>query len=178
MNSLFKKLHIITNIAIIAVSVLLGYVIIKYFILNPPEARKSVSQSKSPIKVGTKMSLAEVDWQKNDRTVVLVLSPTCHYCSESAPFYSRLSQVLSAQKSASLVALFSKGTGDGPSYLHNLGVSVNEVKQVAFDTLGVRGTPTLIIADKGGEVVGVWFGKLSSAEEEGILKQLQAAPAS
>ncbi len=178
MNNLFKRVHIIANIAIIAVSILLGYVIIKYFILNPPNSNRSVRQSNASIKVGTKLSLPEVDWQKNGRTVLLFLSPTCHYCSESGPFYSKLSEVLLTQKSASLVALFPKDVNEGPSYLHNLGVSVNEVKQVAFDTLGVKGTPTIIIADKGGEVVGVWFGKLSSAEEEGILKQLQTAPAS
>jgi hypothetical protein len=176
MNNLFKRLHIITNLAIIAVSVLLGYVIIKDFILNPPSASRS-RQSKASIKVGTKLSLPEIDWQKNGRTVLLVLSPTCRYCKESGPFYSKLSQVLSSQRSASLVALFPMNTNDGPSYLHDLGVSVNEVKQVAFDALGVRGTPTIIIADKGGEVVGVWFGKLRSDEEEGILRQLQAAPA-
>ncbi|MCU1267272.1 MAG: hypothetical protein JWM21_3590 [Acidobacteria bacterium] len=177
MNNAFKRLHVITNIAILAVCLLLGYVIVKNFILNPPNASKSAGRSKDPIKVGTKLSLPEVDWQKNGRTVLLVLSPTCHFCRESGPFYSKLSEVLLSQKSASLVALFPREVSEGPSYLQTLGISVNEVKQVAFDKLGVKGTPTLIIADKGGEVVGVWFGKLSSAEEEVVLKQLQAAPA-
>jgi thioredoxin-related protein len=164
-------------VAIIAVSILLGYVIVKYFILNPPNVNKSVRQSKDTIKVGTKLTLQEIDWQKNGRTVLLVLSPTCRYCTESGPFYSKLSQVLSTQKSATLVAVLPKGLNDAPGYLRNLGVSVNEIKQVAFDTLGVKGTPTIIIADKGGEVVGVWFGQLSSDDEEGVLRQLQAAPA-
>jgi hypothetical protein len=172
-QNLFRRLQTLANIAIISVSILLAYVIIKNFILNPPNS----SRSKSTITVGTKVPMSEIDWQKNGRTVLLVLSPTCHFCTESGPFYGKLSQLISTQKTASLVALFPKNINDGPAYLQSLGVSVNEIKQVAFDTLGVKGTPTIIIADKSGEVVGVWFGKLSSDQEELILKQLQIAPA-
>jgi|KBSSwiStaDraftv2_1062776.scaffolds.fasta_scaffold190740_1 hypothetical protein len=173
MDTLLKRLQTVANIAIICVSILLAYVIIKNFILNPPNSKSA----KASIKVGSKVPLSEIDWQKNGRTVLLVLSPTCRFCNESGPFYSKLSQMLSTQKTAALVAVFPKNINDGPAYLQNMGVSVNEVKQAALDTLGVKGTPTVIIADKGGEVVGVWFGKLSSDQEEVILKQLQAAPA-
>ena len=170
-QNLYRRVHTLANIAIIGVSLLLAYVIIKNFILNPPNG----SKSKASIKVGMKVPVSQIDWQKNGRTVLLVLSPSCRFCSESGPFYSKLSQQLSTQKTATLVALFPTSINDGAAYLSKLGVSVNEIKQVAFDTLGVKGTPTIIIADKGGEVVGVWFGKLSSDQEELILKQLQAA---
>jgi thioredoxin-related protein len=177
MSNLLNKLNTVASIAVIIVAVLLGYVLVKDFILQPNRTRESRSTEDS-IKVGTKLSLPDVNWQQNGRTVFLALKPNCPYCNASVPFYRKLSQALVTEKSGSLVALFPKAVSDGPGYLNSSGVVVNEVKQVTFETLGIKGTPTIIIADKDGSVVGYWFGQLSSAKEEEVLKQLRAGPAS
>jgi len=176
MNNLISKLQTVANIAVIIVAILLGYVLIKNFILQPNRIKVN-GQTQDLIKVGTKLSLTDVNWQQNGRTVLLAIKPDCPYCNASIPFYRKLSQALVTQKSGSLVALFPKTVSDGPSYLNSSGVAVNEVKQVAFDTLGIKGTPTIIIADKDGAVVGFWFGQLTSAKEEEVLRQL-LSPAS
>ncbi len=40
--------------------------------------------------VGAKINLSGVDWSKSERNLVLALSTTCHFCSESAGFYQKL----------------------------------------------------------------------------------------
>ena len=93
---MIKKLEILANICVVITSVVLCSVLIKKYVLSStkPEAPVEAVQSKPPassasrrpsIQAGTKITLPGIDWSKSTRTVVLALSTTCHFCSESAP---------------------------------------------------------------------------------------------
>src|SRR3977135_661859 len=160
-SAVIKKLEIRANIAVIITSVVLCSVLVKKYFFSPTKQEASVEAAASkspasnvsqrrPILVGTKISLAGIDWSKSTRTVVLALSTTCHFCSESAPFYQELQQ--QKQNGVSLVAVFPQPVEDSRNYLNKLGVSITAVVQGSLASVGVSGTPTLLLIDTQGSV--------------------------
>jgi hypothetical protein len=183
-----KKLEVLANIAVIITSVVLCSVLVKkhFFSAAKQEASVEAAQAKSPasnasrrpsIQPGTKISLPGIDWSKSTSTVVLALSTTCHFCSESAPFYQKLQQQkqkLQQQKpnNVRLVAVFPQPVEDSRNYLNRLGVTVSDVVQSSLASVGVSGTPTLLLIDNEGSVTDSWVGRLSDSEVARIIAQI------
>lgn len=167
MDNLTKKTELLANVAIIVVAVLLGSVLVKRYLL--PQAPSPQAQSR--IQPGTKLLVPGVEWDKNNRTLLLVLSTSCHFCTESAPFYQRLAEEKAKRGGVSLVAVLPQSVGESQKYLQNLGVSVDDIKQAGLDAVQVRGTPTLIMADQTGAVVESWVGKLPAEAEAEVLNR-------
>jgi len=168
MSNLYKRVELLANVAIIAVALVLGGVLVKRYLLTspPPPARESL------IKPGTSVPLGDYDWAASDKTLVLVLSTECRYCTESAPFYRRLAERRAGGGKSRLVAVLPQPVGDAEKYLGGLRVKVDEVRQLRPGQLGASGTPTLILADNSGKVVDVWVGKLPAEREADVLGKL------
>ena len=172
-NGFFKKTELLANIAIIIVALLLGGVLVKRYFLKGDEA--APARNTDPrIPAGTKAALSGVDWAGNGQTLLLVLSRDCHFCTESAPFYQRLTRETAGRADVHLVAVFPQEVAEGRKYLDNLGIPISEVRQAAPGSTGAGGTPTLILVDTNGVVKNSWVGKLSAPEESEILTQLGA----
>lgn len=167
-SSLYKKIELLSNIAIIIVALLLGVVLVKHYLFNPPGSAdvKSVS-------AGTKLSMPDMDWGKSRQTLLLVVSQGCHFCSESVPFYQRLAREAEGRDDIRLVAVLPQPPGEGQKYLDDLGVPIKDVKQVALGSIQVRGTPTLIMVNSKGIVTDAWVGKLPSDKEAEVISKLQ-----
>jgi thioredoxin-related protein len=45
---------------------------------------------------------------------------------------------------------------------------------VDFERLGITGTPTLLLADKNGKIIGSWLGQLSSDKETDVMNAINA----
>src|SRR4051794_5736116 len=98
MSAIYKKIELLSNIAIIVVAIIVSVVLVQRFFFA------GTVQKPKQIAVGSKISLPGVDWDKNGKTLVLALQKGCHFCSESAPFYQRLAQA-SAVKGIQLIAV-------------------------------------------------------------------------
>jgi thiol-disulfide isomerase/thioredoxin len=177
-----KKLEVLANVAVVITSVVLCSVLVKKYFFSAAKQEASVEavQSKSPassasrrpsIQAGTKISLPGIDWSKSTRTVVLALSTTCHFCSESAPFYQKLQQ--QKPNSVRLVAVLPQPVEDSRNYLNKLGVSVSEVMQSSLSSVGVSSTPTLLLINNEGSVTDSWVGKLSDSEAASVIAQIR-----
>jgi thioredoxin-related protein len=164
-----KKIELVANVAIILVAVILGYVLVKQFVFTP--APTPPGQMKQP-DVGAKISLPDTDFSQKEKTLILALKKGCKFCSESAPFYQKIVQA-AAEKNVRLIAVFPHSIEEGQGYLKELNVPIAEMKQGDFNTLSVGGTPTLILADKNGEVKKVWMGKLPAEKETEVINSLQ-----
>jgi hypothetical protein len=173
MNKLFKRTEMVANIAIIVVAVLLGVVLVRNYLLPQPEPQPAMPPTVAAIAPGTKLSIPGVDWKANGRTMVLALSTGCRYCTESGPFYQRLAQERAKAQNLRVVAMFPEPVEQSKKYLSDLGVSVDEVQQGRLDSIGVRGTPTLILVDGDGAVVESWRGKLPGNKESEVLARLK-----
>jgi thiol-disulfide isomerase/thioredoxin len=177
-----KKLEVLANVAVVITSLVLCSVLVKKYFLSAakqeisveaaqPNSSGSNASRRSSIQAGTKISLPGIDWSKSSRTVVLALSTTCHFCSESAPFYQKLQQ--QKQNGVSLVAVFPQPVGDSRNYLNKLGVRATDVVQSSLASVGVSGTPTLPLVDNEGSVTTSWVGKLSESEAAKVIAQIQ-----
>lgn len=166
-SKLSSRIELAANVAIIVVAILLGYFLIQKFFLQqnpqpspPPEIAK-----------GTKVSLADVDWQANQKTLLLVLQKGCHFCSESMPFYKTLVEK-SKEKGIKLVAVLPNSREEGSQYLRENGVEIQDVVQAQLNSINVRGTPTLILVNDKGEVSNSWIGKLPAHKEVEVTENL------
>jgi thiol-disulfide isomerase/thioredoxin len=167
-TNIAKRIELLANVAIIVVALLLGGVLVKRYLL--PQAQSPPAQAQ--IQPGTKLSVPGVEWGKSERTLLMVLSTSCHFCTESAPFYRRLAQEKARNGKVSLVAVLPQSASDSQKYLNDLGVTVDDTRQAALADVQVRATPTLILADQTGSVVESWVGKLPDKQEGEVLKRL------
>lgn len=167
--SLSAKIETIANVATIVVALLISTVLIKAYVL-PVQPRPIGTPSLiTPGKTLDGRSLG-VDWAKNRRTLVMAISTTCRFCTESAPFFRRLADEI---RTVRLVAVMPQSASEAQSYLRSVGVQVDQVKQASLGALGVRATPTLALVNDAGVVTDVWVGKLQPDQENQVLDTLQ-----
>ena len=169
MSPWYKRVEFLANLAIVVVALLLGVVLVKRYLW--PAAPQPAPVERAQITPGTKLSVDGVDWTRGDRTLLLVLSTTCRYCTESAPFYQRLVQEKARNASVNLVAILPQTVSESQKYLNDLGVSVDDIRQATPDTVKAVATPTLIIVDRTGSVVESWVGKLPAEKEAEVLSR-------
>lgn len=177
-----RRIELAANLAIIIVSCLLATVLVKNHLLTkPPDSANPVADRinansqpprESSIMAGTKLSVADMEFAGSGQTLILAISSTCHFCTESASFYKKL---VESRGSTRLVALMPQPVEEGRKYLNKLGVSVDEVRQLPLGSIGVQGTPTLILLDASGVVRNSWMGFLPPEAELGVLKALKGA---
>lgn len=169
MSVWYKRAELLANLAIVVVAVLLGIVLVSRYLL--PASPQPTDGESARVKPGTKLSLPTVDWGKGDRTLLLVLSTSCRFCTESAPFYRRLAEEKARNGRVRLMAVLPQSTADSQKYLNGLGVAVDDIRQASLEDVQVRATPTLIIVDRTGSVVESWVGKLPDEKEDEALKR-------
>ena len=107
--------------------------------------------------------------------MLLALSSKCHFCSESAPFYQRLNDEMAQHTGARLIAVFPQEVGEGKQYLSALGVKIEDVRNATLNSIGVNGTPTLIIIDSKGRIEQSWVGKLSPEKEAEVISRVKTS---
>jgi thioredoxin-related protein len=167
MSKIPRKIELTANVLIIAVALLLvGIFAQKYFFPTAPRPPKLPA-------VGDKVALANFDWSKSDKNLLLVLRVGCRFCSESAGFYKNLVQQTNG-KNVNIVAVLPQGKEEAEKYLKDLGISGIEIRQSELDPLKVEATPTIIVADREGKVTNVWLGKLKPEKEIEVLARLRS----
>lgn len=162
-----ETIEIGANISILLVAIFFGLLLIQSYFSSSVNSQKSLSE----IKKGTKVNVPNVDWEKNEKTLVLYLRKGCKFCTESMPFYQKLAEV-GAEKNTKFVVVSPDSTEVSKGYLAEHDVSISEIRQSSLVTLGVRGTPTLILTNEKGEVSNSWIGKLPSEKEQEVINQL------
>jgi len=168
-DALLRRIELVANVSIIVVALVICGALVKRFLIKTASAPNEVPG----VSAGTKLNLTDVDWAKNGRTLLLVLSTNCKFCSAGAPFYQHLATRAESTNTTKLMAVLPQELEQSRQYLKSLNVSIDEVKQTQPASLGVRATPTLILINNSGVVIHSWVGQLSSDKEAEVLKQLQ-----
>jgi hypothetical protein len=172
-----SRLERLANVCIIIVSLLGSTVLVKGLLRDqaPPQAqvqgpaRQAGPRAPAP---GTTVSLPGVDWSRQEQTLVLMLSTTCRYCTNSSDFYKRVIADAEKRGRTKLVAVFPQAENEAHTYLSNLGLGFQTVIQAPPTALGLNGTPTLLLVDNQGKVTRGWSGQLPPAREEEVLSAL------
>lgn len=168
-DRLLKGIETSTNVAIIIAAVLLAAVLVKQQLIDG--TRTQANGPQPGVAVGAKLTMPDVNWAENKGTLLLALSTTCHFCTESAPFYQRLAK----EDGVRLIAVMPQDAVEGRLYLSKMGVPVDDVRQMSLNSIDVSGTPTLLLVDEEGRVSGKWVGKLDPERESDLLKQIRAS---
>ncbi|HEX7154284.1 MAG TPA: hypothetical protein VF618_22540 [Thermoanaerobaculia bacterium] len=158
-----RKLEVAANVAILIVAVLAGVLLVR----NLMAPKKAAARSSVEIPAGTKLPLPF-----EGKTAVLALSTNCHYCTESAPFYRRLSGEL-AKRGVHLTIVMPQPPEEGRGYVRGLGLDAADVRQVSLRALNIRGTPTLLLVDKGSVVSEAWVGMLTPEREQDVVEAVR-----
>jgi hypothetical protein len=169
MNRLLRRIELVANICVIAVALVICAALVKRFLLKSP----STASPAPSLATGTKIALPDVDWAKNGKTLLLVLSTGCRFCSASAPFYQHLAGKAMSQQGVGLIAVLPQGIEQSKEYLKGVNVTIDDVKQASPPVLGVRATPTLILVNNAGLVTDSWVGQLSPDKEAEVFAKLQ-----
>lgn len=168
------KTEAVVNVVTIIVALLLGGVLVKrQFFTSRPASAPPVSENKLFTDGRTKLPLPEVDWKRGELTLVLVLNDKCRFCTEGGEFYRRLTEA-ARDYQVPVVAALPGEVSESRSYLSSLSLSVPEVRRASHQSIGVPGTPTLILVNGEGVIVDAWVGKLQAEDEAGVLERLKS----
>lgn len=165
MTKLPKNVEQFISISILVFSVLLSAFLIHKYLFS------SFNQPESIQAVNKQITLPDVSWSEQPKTLILALQTSCHFCNESAPFYKHLIERIKG-KNIKLVAVFPTDIEESRAHLNKLGLTNIDVKQASLDSIQVRGTPTLILVNDKGEITNFWVGKLDPDKETEVFNKL------
>lgn len=173
-----STLDTVANIAIILVCAIAAVVLVRTHLLKPqqpgmpPQVEKGeqYDQLKAVVPAGT------------NRALVVAVSPGCHFCTESIPFYKNLIDQRN-QKNSPVKFIAAVPTHEQPEEARKLvaeetqmftagGAQPDSMVNLDFAAVKVPGTPTLLLVDNNGKVLDVWVGKLNASAEKKVLKTL------
>lgn len=167
-----RHLETLANLATLATC---GAIVYIMFVGSGAPAR--MREGPSLLQKGDWVAVNGIPVDRANRTLLMVLHSGCKYCTESMPFYRRLTRSLQAEQQ--LVAQVVVVTGDDAAtaneYLKGHDVSVHGVVSLTRERgreLRIPGTPALILIDRSGKVQNVWFGKLDARAEAQVEQAL------
>ena len=167
-----KHLDVVTNVAIVISAIVFLAVGLRYFSLTS----NSVAPAGPPVyNPGDLVDpVPGVSYDGTERTVLLFLSSTCIYCTESMPFYRLLKEQQREMPSQFRMVAVSREAGDVLSnYLHSNALTVDQVATLeAGQPFRLRLTPTLVLVDGNGRATRSWVGALSEDNRAQVLQAI------
>lgn len=111
------------------------------------------------------IALPGVQFSKGQNSLVVAVSTTCHFCKDSLPFYKQLAE--KSRGRLNLVAVLPQP--EAQKFLQDAGVQATQVVSVSLDSIGVNGTPTVLLVNEKGKVKHAWSGGLDEKGQEDLL---------
>lgn len=137
----------------------------------------SSSSSRAAVLIGKQVQLPHVNFAESTATVVLALSSSCHYCTNSLPFYRELVRFQEASarngKRIHVIAAMPQPETEGNRYMKANNLSVGRVVSTDLKTLGVSATPSLLVVNARGVVEAAWVGMLTADKQSAVVKTLR-----
>ena len=111
---------------------------------------------------------------QTDRTLLMVVQSHCSFCTESMPFYRRLMNLRpQVAGRVRFVAVSLDQLKTGRAYLAEHGVEPDAILPYPpSNEIRLRGTPTVLVIDRGRTIVGLWTGKLEPSQEREVEQTL------
>ena len=153
-----------TLIVVLAIVLIAG--IARNMLIQPP---------RPAIAIGSTLTLPpSASTTAGKERLVIAVRNGCHFCKNSAPFYNQLARAWKTRELRAVPVIVDPDTGptqdtDWPRT--TLGIPV--ISDVALSSIGVTGTPTLILLNPKGQVVKVWVGELNKDQQLDVLDTLR-----
>jgi peroxiredoxin len=126
-----------------------------------------VNHSNLPrINAGERLSLPNIDWEKNQKSLVFFLKKDCPYCTSSASFYRQLIDD-AAKRDVKCLAILPNSTDEARKYIQYLELPIENIQTgSSLTAYKITGTPTVLFVDNHGIVRSAWFGAQPDREKE------------
>ena len=174
-----STLDTVANIAIILVCAIAAVVLVRNQFFPRTQQQPGMPQ----VEKGEQYDqLKAVVPAGSNRALVVAVSPGCHFCNDSIPFYKNLIEQRN-QKNSAVKFIAAVPTNEKPEDAQKLvaeetqkftagGAQPDGMVNIDFAAIKVPGTPTLLLVDNTGKVLDVWVGKLDPKGEKAVLKTL------
>jgi hypothetical protein len=160
-NKLRANIELGAQIAIAIAVVTIAGVVVKRNLFPGPVNPASLPR----IAVGERLSVPNVNWEQNKKSLVFFLMKDCVHCQASAPFYKLLIEEASKRDVKSL-AILPNSVAEGQAYLKSLELPIENVQTASLSSYKIPGTPTVLFVDRQGIVKSAWFGSALGREKE------------
>jgi hypothetical protein len=166
-----KWLDIGTNLVVIAMAAALVFTFFHYRLApwqqTQPPAQVQAGATLKPVP-GVPFALA-------GDTLLLAVRDGCHFCEDSMPFYKKLLALKSDGKiSIPIVAVLPDSATVAYRFLSSHGVAIPIAPNVNLATIGVLGTPTMILVGAKRTVQQVWAGEQNPTQQTGVIAELES----
>jgi thiol-disulfide isomerase/thioredoxin len=117
------------------------------------------------INVGERLTIPNVDWAQNKKSLVFFLKKDCPYCTSSAGFYRQLVED-ATRRNVKCVAVFPNTPEEARKYLQYIELPIDNIHTGSLGDYKISGTPTVLFVDKNAIVRSVWIGAQTEKEQE------------
>lgn len=160
-NSIRANIEFGVQIAIAIAVVLVAGVLIKRLVFPQQPTAWNVPS----IAAGERLSLRDVDWKQNKKSLVFFLKKDCPYCTSSAALYRQLLDEAS-KRNVKCIAVLPNSPEDARKYLQYLELPFENIYTGPVEDNRINGAPTVVFVDQGGIVKSVWIGAQNAREKE------------
>jgi hypothetical protein len=163
-----EKLQQFTDIVIMTVVILLGFVVVRNYLFTSAPHETSLPRGRLNPPKG-------VDWTDQDVNLLIAMKVGCSACSESIPFYARLVKMAEmGEIKVAIQAVFPNDEESTRNYLASEGFVVKTATGASLKELQLSATPTLVLMKRDGSVVKAWVGVLSPKREVEVIDTIRA----
>jgi len=117
------------------------------------------------INAGERLTIPNVDWAQNKKTLVFFLKKDCPYCTSSAELYRQLVED-ATKRNVKCLAVFPNTPEDARKYLKYIELPIENIYTGPLGDYKISGTPTVLFVDESGIVKSVWIGAQTAKEQE------------
>lgn len=171
MNSqkLKSYLEVGTSVAVIIVAVVVLTVFARQMFKQEPSL-----QLQPGLQKGVTLRLEPLTLKNEQRqTLIVAMSTRCEYCTESIPFLNELAETQQkGNRQTTILAIFPDSEKVVREYTQREQLKLTALAPIDLKSFNVQGTPTIILVDSAGRVLDFWIGKLSSEEQQQVIKVL------
>lgn len=161
--------EIVSNVGVIA---LVAFVIAA-FALNYRKVQPQLQPGLQ--KRAVMRDLQGVKYADSRQTLVIGLSTRCEYCDASVSFYNHLAEFQrNKAQTVRIIAVFPNSLDEVLQYVEQTQLKLRAIPAADFVSLNVNGTPTMILVDDHGRIIDFWVGKLSSADEQHVIRNISS----
>jgi hypothetical protein len=165
---LARRIEIAANIGILAI---VGIALILFVLPFIIRGQKPVERA---IAVGTRLDLPGITITDARRSVLLILSTECRFCTQSMPFYRRLSSERRHLDFA-LFAAFPEPPTEAGAYVRASSLNVDGLIRAKPSELHATATPTVVFLDRDRTVLASWVGRLPAKVERAVFEHLKGS---
>jgi len=160
------KTNVRANIELVAQVVIAIAIVITASVLVKRTVFPGQVRGEMPtINAGERLAFQNIDWAKNEKSLVFFLKKDCPFCTSSASLYRELVHE-ATKRNVKCVAVFPNTLEDARKYLQYIEVPIEDIYTGPLRDLKISGTPTVLFVDRTGIVRSVWVGAQSEHEQE------------